>query len=57
MRDRPSTMASSNGSAPPESEVPAPRATTRTPARWQNLSTLLTSSVLVGSTTASGKRL
>ena len=32
----PSTMASSCGMAPPESEVPAPRGTTLTPFSWQN---------------------
>ena len=35
IRISPITTASSIGSAPPDSEVPAPRGTTRTPSRWQ----------------------
>ena len=54
MRMRPSTTPSSSGRAPPESEVPAPRGTTRTPIAWQTRSTAATSSVEAGSTTARG---
>ncbi len=53
-RISPITTASASGSAPPESEVPAPRGTTRTPFAWQYRSTAATCSVLDGSTTASG---
>ena len=42
------------GSAPPASEVPAPRGTTGTRAAWQTLSAAATSAVDRGSTTASG---
>ena len=35
MRETPTTTASSAGSAPPDSEVPAPRATTLMPCWWQ----------------------
>ena len=35
MRDTPITSASSAGSAPPDSEVPAPRATTLMSLAWQ----------------------
>jgi hypothetical protein len=35
MRVIPSTMESSSGSAPPDSEVPAPRGTTLTLLSWQ----------------------
>ncbi len=52
--ETPSTTASSAGSAPPASEVPAPRATTLTPSAFRKASTAATSSVVEGSTTASG---
>ena len=35
MRDTAMTSASSAGSAPPDSDVPAPRATTLMPLSWQ----------------------
>ena len=50
----PSTMASACGIAPPHSEVPAPRGTTLTPFSWQKRRMAETSSVVEGSTTASG---
>ena len=50
----PSTMASACGIAPPHSEVPAPRGTTFTPFSWQKRRMAETSSVVEGSTTASG---
>ena len=56
MRLTPTTTASSAGSAPPHSEVPAPRATTLMPPSRQKRSTRATSCVLVGNTTASGIR-
>ena len=56
MRESPSTIESASGKAPPASEVPAPRATTLIFCSWQKRSSLLTSSVLEGSTTASGKQ-
>ena len=56
MRDTPITSASSAGSAPPDSEVPAPRATTLMPLAWQYRSSRDTSSVEAGSATASGIR-
>ena len=37
---RPSRTPSASGSAPPDSDVPAPRGTTLTPCRWQYLRTL-----------------
>ena len=54
MRIIPITTASASGSAPPESDVPAPRGITRMPSAWQKRSTAATSSVLRGSTTAIG---
>ena len=42
------------GSAPPASEVPAPRGTTLTPSRWQTPIAAATSAVERGSATASG---
>ena len=48
------TTASGDGSAPPESDVPAPRATTLTPASPRNFRTAATSAVDPGRTTASG---
>ena len=42
------------GSAPPESPVPAPRATTGTPSRWQAQSTAATSASVSGRATTSG---
>ena len=54
MRIMPTTTASARGSAPPESEVPAPRGMTRTPSRWQRRRMAATCSVVSGSTTASG---
>ena len=46
--------ASAVGSAPPASEVPAPRGTTGTPSSWQIRITAETSSVEAGSTAQSG---
>jgi hypothetical protein len=43
------------GIAPPESPVPAPRATTGTPSAWQVLSTAATCASVSGSATASGR--
>ena len=54
IRISPTTTASAIGSAPPDSDVPAPRGTTRTPSAWQNRMTAATCSVVSGSTTASG---
>ena len=54
MRISPSTTASCIGSAPPDSEVPAPRGTTRTPSRCSNSMMAATWAVVSGSTTASG---
>ena len=54
MRERPMTMASSAGSAPPDSEVPAPRGTTFRLFWWQYLRSFDTSSVERGSATTSG---
>jgi hypothetical protein len=45
MRERPMTMASSAGKAPPDSDVPAPRGTTFKPVSRQYLRTFATSSV------------
>src|SRR6185369_1254188 len=42
------------GSAPPERLVPAPRATTGTPAAWQRLSTSTSCASFSGSATAAG---
>ena len=42
------------GRAPPESPVPAPRATQGTPASWHALTTRRTSSAEPGSTAAAG---
>ena len=50
----PRMIASSCAMAPPASEVPAPRGTTRTPLAWQKAITAETSAVVEGSTTASG---
>ena len=50
----PITTQSAVGSAPPASEVPAPRGTTGTPRRWQTRIAAATSSVDRGRTTASG---
>ena len=47
--DTPTTMASSAGSAPPHSDVPAPRATTLSPFSWQYRRTFATSSMERGS--------
>ena len=49
-------MASSSGKAPPHSEVPAPRGTTLMWFSWQKRRMALTSSVMSGSTTASGRQ-
>ena len=54
MRETPTTMASSAGSAPPQSDVPAPRGIIVMPLSCAYLSTRETSSVERGSTTASG---
>ena len=54
MRISPMTTASASGSAPPDSDVPAPRGTTRMPMPWQYRSTAATSAVVRGSTTARG---
>ena len=51
------SMPPSTGSAPPESPVPAPRATTGVPCAAAIRSTDWTSAVLPGSTTRSGVRL
>ena len=42
------------GSAPPDSPVPAPRATTGTPIWWQMRSTATTCSSVLGRATTSG---
>ena len=52
--EMPRITASSCAMAPPASEVPAPRGTTRTPLAWQNAITAETSAVVEGSTTARG---
>ena len=55
IRCKPTTTPSATGSAPPESPVPAPRATNGTPASWQARTTAATSSVVAGSATAEGE--
>jgi hypothetical protein len=54
MRARPMTIPSATGSAPPESPVPAPRATNGTRWRAHSRTTAATSSVDAGSTTRAG---
>jgi hypothetical protein len=54
MRATPRITQSAVGSAPPASEVPDPRGTTGTPSSWQSAARPATSSVVRGSTTASG---
>jgi hypothetical protein len=54
--ERPITIASSCGMAPPDNDVPAPRGTTLTPTSLQYFSTCATSSVDRGRATASGIR-
>ncbi len=54
MRDRPITIASPAGRAPPDKDVPAPRATTFTRFSLQNLRMRLTSVVVRGKTAARG---
>ncbi len=49
-----SVTPSAFGSAPPESPVPAPRATTGTSSRWQIASTAATWASLSGRATTSG---
>ena len=50
----PITTLSAVGSAPPASDVPAPRGITGTRIRWQTRMASATSSVVRGSTTAKG---
>ena len=50
----PSRMPSASGSAPPESEVPAPRGTTFRFCSWQYFRTAATSAVVEGRTTSKG---
>ena len=54
MRARPITMPSATGTAPPESPVPAPRATNGAPCARQARTAACTSSVDRGRTTACG---
>ena len=54
MRERPITIPSATGTAPPESPVPAPRATNGTRCRSQAETAATTSAVVPGSATASG---
>ena len=55
MRSSETTIAFSSAFAPPESPVPAPRATTLSPSAAANRTTAATSSVVSASTTASGR--
>jgi len=54
MRATPRTTESAVGSAPPDSEVPAPRGITGTPSAEQTRSAAATSPVDRGNTTARG---
>ena len=53
----PSSTPSVSGSAPPDSDVPAPRGTTLMPLSWQYRSTAATCAVVSGSTTTIGSAL
>ena len=55
MRVRTTLMAPSTAMAPPESPVPAPRGTSGTRCRAARRTMALTSAVLPGKTTASGR--
>ena len=54
IRESEITTPSATGSAPPESPVPAPRATNGTPRAWQARTTACTCSVVSGRTTSDG---
>ena len=54
MRARPITIPSAIGTAPPESPVPAPRATNGMPRSWHTRTAACTCAVVRGSTTACG---
>ena len=54
IRASPITMPSATGSDPPDSPVPAPRATNGTRSRAQTRTTAATSSVVAGNTTSAG---
>ena len=55
MRARPMTTLSGPGNAPPESPVPAPRATMVLPCRRAAFTAAATSAVEAGSTAATGR--